>query len=101
MIKIRSGSNVPIVVELIWEDGNPMDLTNVSTITMRLKDISTGQVVYTGTCTVVSPSNGRIQHNWGDTSSLNGIYEREFEITYNDGTKETVPSDRIEYIMFW
>jgi len=101
MIKIRRGTNVPMVIELTWDDNTPLDLTDVSDITIRLMDISTGEVAYSGSCTIVDASNGKIMHDWTDTSNLYGVYEREIELTYSNGETQIIPSDRLEYVMFW
>jgi len=101
MIKIRVGSTVQLVMELQYEDGTPIDLTNVSEITLYLKDISTGEEVYSGACTIISASDGIISHTWADTTNLRGVYEREFKLTYSDGSVDYIPSESLEYIMFW
>jgi len=101
MIKIRTGSTVQLVMVLKYEDDTPIDLTEVEKITMYLKDVSTGEEVYSGDCLIISATEGIILHTWTDTSSLSGVYEREFKLEYSNGKVDYIPSESIEYIMFW
>lgn len=50
--------------------------------------------VIAGTCAIASAVGGVVRHDWiaGETATT-GVFNAEFQITWNDGGIETVPND--------
>jgi hypothetical protein len=73
----------------------PINLTSATSVRFLMrKNGQTGTPKVSSVMTVTDAANGRVQHNWG-TADLDtvGTYDVEFEITWTDGTIETVPND--------
>jgi BppU N-terminal domain len=80
----------PLAAELVDQDG-PIDLTTASTVKMLLKSDTIS--IKTGPVTIdEDPKTGRVLYEWetGDTDNV-GLYNGEFEITWESGKVETVP----------
>jgi hypothetical protein len=88
----------PLSAVLTDGEGEPLDLTDVDAVHVFLS----GPIkVKTGPCTIVGdPKEGAVEYPWqgaegGDPADLHtaGSYKGEFEITYEDGSVQTVPND--------
>lgn len=75
----------------------PIDLTAATGVKliMRLASAQTGTKV-NAACTFVDKPTGKILYQWvtADTDT-DGTYYAEFQITWTNGTKETVPNDTV------
>lgn len=87
------------VVDLADEFGlpgeTPINLTTATSVKFLMRETGgTGAPKVTAAMTIVDAANGRVQHDWGatDTDTV-GTFDIEFEITWSDGTIETVPND--------
>ena len=94
--KIKRNDRRPFVsAQVLQSNGSVVDLTATQKIYFNL---STNDNQYTpvlsGAATVTGSATGLVDYRWaaGDTNR-SGLYLGEFEITYNDGTILTVPSD--------
>ena len=90
---IKEGATLPVLHATLSWTGSPSDLTNASTVQLRLKrDGAPAEALKTGA--VVSASAKTIKYVWqaGDTA-VPGTYSAEWIITFNDGTVLIVPSN--------
>jgi Rib/alpha/Esp surface antigen-like repeat protein len=79
--------------QLANTDGTPIDLTGC-TVRFFMVSTSGGQPKINAQCAITDAVNGKVRYYWqaGDTESF-GDYKAEFEITFPDGSKQTVPND--------
>ena len=91
----RGDRNPPLELSLQQANGTPINLSHVDYVKWLMKDES--ELKIDEHVTIVDAAYGMIKYEWktGDTDDP-GNFLGEFEITYNDGTKLTVPND--EYI---
>ncbi len=86
-----AGKTLDITDPSTW---NPIDITNVSAVRMKFREIGSSTLKATIGCTKVAPfANGHVIMNWGltDLDSISGDYEGEIELTYSSGKVMTVP----------
>jgi hypothetical protein len=86
-----TGTTLDITDPSTW---NPIDITNVTSINMKFREIGSSTLKSTIGCTKVSPfTDGHVIMNWGltDLDSISGDYEGEIELTYSSGKVLTVP----------
>lgn len=110
-IKLVQGDTKPALVVSLTDEtsGSPIGL-NTTTVRLYFRAVGqdtilatlvgtllVGKVEADGTITSTAPYNnpgtgGRVQFSWGanDLNQDAGDYEGEIEITYSDGTKQTV-----------
>lgn len=68
-------------------------LTTASKVDLHFRPANAAYKV-SGTCLIASAAGGVVQHNWIVTETATvGLFDAEFEITWNDGGVETVPND--------
>lgn len=98
-MRMKSGDLYPFQYDLRWDDGTAIDLTLASSVTFYMTKDGNTIADVSGSCTVVSAADGRVKYTWqdGETDAV-GMYKVEFLITYNDGSKVTVPSDDIIWL---
>lgn len=75
----------------------PIDLTAAVGVKliMRLATAQTGTKV-NAACSFVDKATGKVSYQWVTTDTdTEGVYYAEFQITWTDGTKETVPNDTV------
>jgi len=79
--------------QLLNADGTPIDLTGC-TVRFLMVPTSGGAVKVDGICAITDAENGKVRYYWsaGDTANF-GDYKAEFEVTFPDGSKQTVPND--------
>jgi hypothetical protein len=94
---LKKGDRRPPCVALATDGaGTAIDLTGCTAkFFMRLRDSSGTPKVNGAAATVVAPqTQGKVQYDWAaadvDTA---GIYEAEFEATFADGRKLSIPND--------
>ncbi len=83
-IRTKKGTTVPLQVQLKWEDGTVVDLTD-ATVKMILKD-SNGDLIINSSCSILEILTGKIQYSWsaGQTDTLD-LYSLSFEVTFTSG----------------
>lgn len=95
-IEFKRGDTVPLTATLYADDAKttPLDLTNATTVSfiMASAPAEPGTPKVNAACTVIDALNGRVRYAWAaaDTDTA-GSYSAEFEVTWNDGTVQTVP----------
>jgi acyl-coenzyme A thioesterase PaaI-like protein len=91
---IKAHDLLPVVqATLTHADGSPLDLT-LSTNVRFIMRSQTGTVKVAADAEVVIPgSSGVVRYDWevGDTDTP-GAYQAEWEITWQSGKKQTVPT---------
>lgn len=74
-------------------DGTPIDLTNC-TVKFSMILTSGGQLKVNALCAIIDAVNGKVRYSWqAADSSAYGDYKAEFQITFPDGSIQTVPND--------
>jgi len=83
---------------LLTEDGEPVDVS-LATVRFHMRD-ATGTVVIDEAATIINGAAGIVEYAWtaSDTQTA-GIFEAEFEVTYEDGGIETFPNVGYEEII--
>ncbi len=77
----------------------PIDLTG-ATVKFLMKPIGSGTVLKVNTAaTIVTAAAGVVKHTWISTDvDTVGVFNIEWEITFGDGTVETIPGDVYEQV---
>ena len=85
------GKTLDITDPSTW---NPIDLTSVSAVRLKFREVGSTTLKATISCTKVAPyTEGRVIMNWGltDLDSISGDYEGEIELEYSNGKYMSVP----------
>jgi len=85
------GKTLDITDPSTW---NPIDITNVSAVRLKFREVGSTTLKATIGCTKVAPyTEGRVIMNWGltDLDSISGDYEGEIELEYTSGKFMSVP----------
>lgn len=94
-MNIKKGDRLPaFAVTLVQADGSAIDLTNASTVRLYMRNLDTGTLKVNGVaCVVENAAAGLVRYDWSaaDTDTT-GAYAAEFEITFVDSRKMTVPT---------
>lgn len=95
---VQKDTNPPISSRLT-DSGEPVDLSNSSNVFFHMEDEYNRVVIsddITGRVNITDESRGRVEYVFSesDTESV-GTYEAEWEVLYDDGTRETFPSNRM------
>jgi len=95
--KAASGQTLDIGDASTW---SPIDLTNVSAVRLKFREIGSTTLADTITFTIINPAtDGKIIMDWGSTTlDIHGDYEGEVEMTYSNGKVLTVP-DKFKFII--
>lgn len=96
--KAVSGQTLDISDVSTWA---PIDLTDVSAVRLKFREIGSTTLTDTVTFTRIQPyTDGKVVMNWGLTTLDGdaGDYEGEIEITYTNNKVLTVP-DKLKFIM--
>ena len=86
-----SGTTLDITDPSTW---NPIDLTHVTAVRLKFREVGSTTLKATIGCTRVAPyTEGRVIMNWGltDLDSISGDYEGEIELEYSNGKYMSVP----------
>jgi hypothetical protein len=85
------------------ESPTAIDLTDATGVVfkMRLAD-TTGAPQVEGAMEITTAASGRVTYEWeaGDTDTV-GTYDVEYEITWTDGTTETVPNNSYDSVIVY
>ena len=97
---IKQNDKKPTLVATIKDaDGNPFDLSGVNSVyfKMRLRGSDVNKVNRTDTAYATVQGDGKegkVQYLWQDSDTdTPGMYEAEFELLWNDGGIQHVPTD--------
>ncbi len=96
----RGDSLPPAEAQLLKEDKTPLNLTDAS-VRFLVRTAPRGGVLLIGRPAVVSDiEGGKVLYAWqdGDTESP-GTYVVEWEVTFLDGKKVTVPTDSYDRLI--
>ena len=95
--KAASGQTLDIGDASTW---SPIDLTNVSAVRLKIREIGSTTLADTITFTIINPAtDGKVVMDWGATTlDIHGDYEGEVEMTYDNGKVLTVP-DKFKFII--
>jgi len=79
--------------QLFNADNTVIDLTGC-TVRFIMAPTSGGSVKVNGLCAITDAMNGKVRYYWqtGDTDAF-GDYKAEFEVTFPDGSRQTIPND--------
>jgi hypothetical protein len=93
-IKLVAGDTRPQVKVTLTDDttGDPIDIGVGGTVALHFRATGTDVVLFTVAGTVVDSVNGVVVFSWppGSLDLDEGMYEGEIEITFPDGTSQTV-----------
>ena len=89
--KIKRNDRLP-AYEVLLDTGS--SLVGATVLFFMTKRGGTTPKVNGGACTIVDAATGRVRYEWavGDTDTA-GTYDAEFEITYANGKKQTLPDE--------
>lgn len=91
---IKQGDNFPHVrAQISQEDMSQVSLGSATVRFLMTSQNGVRQVE--GTADIIDDANGIVEYQWQDgNTDIHGNYKAEFEITYGDGRKTTVPADK-------
>jgi hypothetical protein len=98
---IKQNDTWPPMEAALSDQGGPIDLTTASSVALKMRGTKrTGAVSVSGPCTVLAPPmDGVVMHEWDATeTAVADFYNAEFEITWGDGSIQTVPNSGYFYI---
>lgn len=90
---IKTFDRLPSIQATLSSAGQPIDLTNATTVTFIMRPAGGGTPKVNAAATVVTPTAGVVRYDWTalDTNTA-GSYQAEWQITWNTGKKQTVPT---------
>tara|TARA_R110000824_G_scaffold94303_1_gene227654 strand:+ start:86 stop:424 length:339 start_codon:yes stop_codon:yes gene_type:complete len=96
IFEIKRNDNKPyLAVTLQDSTGSAIDLTAGSKISFNLADNNnTYTSVLSGAATITGSTAGQVEYRWATSDTArSGLYLGEFEVTFNDSTVLTLPTD--------
>ena len=90
----RNDRREPIARTLKASSGLPQDLGSATSVYFRMRPETGGVLKVNAPAAIIAPpESGNVQYNWaaGDTDTA-GYYQAEWEVTYQDGTKQSFPN---------
>lgn len=98
---IKRNDTAPVIEEILKLGNVAINLTTATHVRFHLVFADTGVTKVNAEAVVVGPlTNGDVKYQWvaGDTDT-SGVFKREWEITFADGTVMTVPNDEDGYLV--
>lgn len=98
---IKANDTWPPLEGTLSDLDGPIDLTTAQEVRLLLKGTrKANPATVSGVCTISSPTNGAIEYFWvsADTA-VPDLYSAEFEITWADGSVQSVPNDKYLYVL--
>lgn len=95
IFNIKQGDRLPVLrATLARDDGTKIDVTG-ATVRFFMSTVAGATPKINGSlCDIIDAANGVVEYVWGATDTSDAAQFRgEFEVTYADGRKETVPND--------
>lgn len=75
-------------------DGTICDLSTASGVKFIMKGKNGGTTVVNATAQIVNAAAGHVRYSWGaGDTGVAGTYDAEWQVTFNDNTKQTFPND--------
>ncbi len=95
-MRMKQGNIYPFEYILEYDEETPINLTGASVTMTMVLDGASAPTVDKGTCTVITPLEGKIHYEWtaGETDVV-GMYRIEFVVTFADLSTLSVPSNDI------
>lgn len=94
---IKRGDTGPPLNATLSDANGAINLTTATQVKILFASIDADPVdTFSGVCTIVDAALGKVRYTWaidGTDTNVAATYHVEFEITWGDGTKWTVPND--------
>lgn len=95
--KITQNDTSPSLATTLLAEGEPIDLSDATAVRFLMEDRYERLVIdddLSGSVRFLDASNGEVEYTFSasDTQTV-GSYHAEFEVTYNNGSIETFPSN--------
>ena len=94
--RIKRNDTKPYLAAQIQDStGSAVDLTSTSAIYFNLStNDNTYTPVFSGLATITGSDTGNVEYRWTSANTnRSGLYLGEFEVTFTDSSKLTVPAD--------
>jgi hypothetical protein len=98
---IKKGDLLPVIEAILMNDDNdaPLDLTNATSVKFNMWRPGESQYKVSAACTIINTVGGQVRYSWqGTDTSVSGDFDAEFEITWTDTKKTTVPNHKFLYV---
>jgi hypothetical protein len=93
---IKRGDTGPPLNATLTDANGAINLTTATQVKILFASIDADPVdTFSGICTIVDAALGKVRFTWasdGSSTNIAATYNVEFEITWGDGTKWTVPN---------
>lgn len=88
----RGATDPPYLAQLVDANGDGIDLTTASGVTIRIQRGTDATITFTGA--IVTALTGNVSLTWAvsDTDITEGVYNVEWIVDYGGGRSEVVPS---------
>lgn len=93
--ELKSGdTNATLSYQILGRDGNPVDLSSVTSVTFSMDAPDGTAVVQDAAATTETAAEGRVSYQFqsGDTATV-GEHTAEFAVNFSDGTTGIYPYD--------
>lgn len=92
---LKAGDTRPaLIAELRDADGKPIPLAGVREVTLHMASEGRREAVATGPMDILDLGTGRVRYAWARSETAKAqTYRLEIDVTYNDGTVITVPTE--------
>jgi hypothetical protein len=93
MINIKQGDRKPAAPATLKRGDTVVDLTSATSVTFKLRPVGRIDLIVDTAATILVAASGTVEYRWadGDTDDP-GQYYAEWEVLWNDDTKETFPT---------
>jgi len=96
----RNDTKPYLAVQLLEANGSAVNLTTGSYIFFNLgTNDNNFSPVLSGNATITGSATGNVEYHWGPgETNRSGLFLGEFEVTFNDSTVLTLPSDHSLFV---